>query len=91
MQMMPPQPAFIQSLREWLVFLKEHDPVFGYFVEQSKSCVIMDVNSVPEAENIFREHGVKVLCSHAKTAGWCHWTRCWKTELYWGAGKRLEE
>ena len=47
----------VQSLRVWFLQLKQHGPMFGYFIETSKSCVVVDENFVLEAENIFSEYG----------------------------------
>ena len=59
----------IQSLREWFLLLKEHGPSFGYFVEPSKSYVVVDQSFVSEAENIFSDYGVKVVHSQRLLGG----------------------
>ena len=59
----------VQSLREWFFLLKQHGPMFGYFIEPSKSCVVVDENFVLEAENIFSEYGVKVMRSQRLLGG----------------------
>ena len=49
---------------DWFKLLLHHEPSYGYYLNPSKCCLVVDHKSVSEATAIFGHLGIKVVTSH---------------------------
>ncbi len=57
------------SLLDWFECWKMRGLLFGYFPEPSKCFLVVDESCLLEAEEVFGESGVNVVCSHRFLGG----------------------
>ena len=59
----------LHLLREWWDRVVEHGPKYGYFPKASKSWLVVKEEKLQEAEDLFRDTGVKITTAGRKYLG----------------------
>jgi len=59
----------LADVRKWFDFLCQKGPDFGYFVNPSKCCLVVDRTSLTEAQCCFSDLGIQIVCSQRYLGG----------------------
>ena len=60
----------LSNIRKWFDLLLHHGPLYGYFPNPSKCCVVVDLSCFDHAVQLFSSLGVQIVLGHRFLGGY---------------------